>query len=50
MDSMIDGLLSRRWLVNELLRDRGEMLVVAGLGSTVWDCAAAGDHPLTFPV
>jgi thiamine pyrophosphate-dependent acetolactate synthase large subunit-like protein len=50
MESMIDGLLSRRWLVNELLRDRGEMLVVAGLGSTVWDCAAAGDHPLTFPV
>ncbi len=50
MESMIGGLLSRRWLVNELLRDRGEMLVVAGLGSTVWDCAAAGDHPLTFPV
>lgn len=50
MESMIDDLLSRRWLVNELLRDRGEMLVVAGLGSTVWDCAAAGDHPLTFPV
>lgn len=50
MESMIDGLLSRRWVVSELLRDRGEMLVVAGLGSTVWDCAAAGDHPLTFPV
>lgn len=50
MDSMIDGRLSRRWLVSELLRDRGEMLVVAGLGSAVWDCAAAGDHPLTFPV
>jgi thiamine pyrophosphate-dependent acetolactate synthase large subunit-like protein len=50
MESMIGGLLSRRWLVNELLRDRGEMLMVAGLGSTVWDCAAAGDHPLTFPV
>jgi thiamine pyrophosphate-dependent acetolactate synthase large subunit-like protein len=50
MESMIDGRLSRRWLVNELLRDRGDLLVVAGLGSTVWDCAAAGDHPLTFPV
>lgn len=50
MESMIDGRLSRRWLVGELLRDRGELLVVAGLGSAVWDCAAAGDHPLTFPV
>ena len=48
MDGMIDGRLSRRWLVGELLRDRGGMLVVAGLGSAVWDCAAAGDHPLTF--
>jgi thiamine pyrophosphate-dependent acetolactate synthase large subunit-like protein len=50
MESVIDGRLSRRWLVGELLRDRGELLVVAGLGSAVWDCAAAGDHPLTFPV
>jgi thiamine pyrophosphate-dependent acetolactate synthase large subunit-like protein len=50
MESVIDGRLSRRWRVNELLHDRGEMLVVAGLGSAVWDCAAAGDHPLTFPV
>ncbi len=50
MESMIDGRLSRRWLVSELLRDRRDLLVVAGLGSAVWDCAAAGDHPLTFPV
>jgi len=50
MDSMINGRLSRRFVVDALLRDRGELLVVAGLGSTVWDCAAAGDHPLTFPV
>jgi thiamine pyrophosphate-dependent acetolactate synthase large subunit-like protein len=24
--------------------------VVAGLGSPAWDCTAAGDHPLTFPL
>ena len=33
-----------------LLLDRGELLVVAGLGSTAWDCTAAGDSPLTFPM
>jgi thiamine pyrophosphate-dependent acetolactate synthase large subunit-like protein len=26
------------------------LLVVAGLGSTAWDCTAAGDHDLTFPM
>ena len=25
-------------------------MVVAGLGSTAWDCTAAGDSPLTFPL
>ena len=24
--------------------------MVAGLGSSAWDCCAAGDHPLTFPL
>ena len=24
--------------------------MVAGLGAPAWDCAAAGDHPLTFPL
>jgi thiamine pyrophosphate-dependent acetolactate synthase large subunit-like protein len=42
--------LQRRDVVNALLRDRGEILVVAGLGSSAWDCTAAGDHPLTFPL
>lgn len=42
--------LHRRAVVSELLRDRGELLVVAGLGSTAWDCTAAGDSPLTFPL
>jgi len=41
-------MLERRELVRSLLEDRGEMLVVAGLGSPVYDVAAAGDHPLNF--
>lgn len=40
--------LSRRDVVATLLADRGDLLVVAGLGAPAWDCAAAGDHPLTF--
>ena len=42
--------LHRREVVAELLADRGDMLVVAGLGAPVWDCTAAGDHPLNFPL
>lgn len=42
--------LHRRDVVKALLADRGGLLVVAGLGSTAWDCTAAGDHPLTFPM
>jgi thiamine pyrophosphate-dependent acetolactate synthase large subunit-like protein len=42
--------LHRRDVVKALLAGRGELLVVAGLGSTAWDCAAAGDHDLTFPM
>jgi len=42
--------LHRRDVVNALLADRGGLLVVAGLGSTAWDCTAAGDHDLTFPM
>jgi thiamine pyrophosphate-dependent acetolactate synthase large subunit-like protein len=42
--------LHRRDVVKALLEGRGELLVVAGLGSTAWDCAAAGDHDLTFPM
>lgn len=40
----------RRDVVAALLADRGDLLVVAGLGAPAWDCAAAGDHPLTFPL
>ncbi len=40
--------LDRRTVVAELLRERGELLVVSGLGGTTWDLAAAGDTPLNF--
>ncbi|MEM1314518.1 MAG: thiamine pyrophosphate-dependent enzyme [Pseudomonadota bacterium] len=36
--------LDRRETVARLLRDRGETVVVAGLGNPCWDLAAAGDH------
>ncbi len=42
--------LHRREVVAALLEERGDLLVVAGLGAPAWDCAAAGDHPLTFPL
>lgn len=40
--------LDRRQVVARLLADRGELLVVAGLGSATYDCAAAGDDPRNF--
>ena len=43
-------LLHRRPVVAELLRERGNLLVVAGLGAPNWDISAAGDHPLSFPL
>jgi thiamine pyrophosphate-dependent acetolactate synthase large subunit-like protein len=42
--------LDRRAVVAALLRDRGDLLVVAGLGAPAWDATAAGDNPLTFPL
>ena len=33
-----------------LLADRGDLLVIAGLGAPAWDATDAGDHPLTFPL
>src|ERR1700744_4791146 len=41
-------MMERRDFVRELLADRGELLVVPGLGSATYDVAAAGDHPLNF--
>ncbi len=40
--------LDRREVVARILAQRGETLVVTGLGSTTWDAAAAGDHPNNF--
>ncbi len=40
--------LDRRKVVAEILKDRGDTLVVAGLGAPTWDTAAAGDHALNF--
>ena len=42
--------MKRRHVVKQLLKNRKQLLVVAGLGSTAWDCTAAGDSPLTFPM
>jgi thiamine pyrophosphate-dependent acetolactate synthase large subunit-like protein len=41
--------LHRRDVVNKLLEKRGDLLVIAGLGSTSWDITAAGDSDLSFP-
>ena len=41
-------MLERRKLVRDLLADRGDLLVVCGLGSATYDVAAAGDPPLNF--
>jgi len=40
--------LERRAVMRALVAERGDLLVVAGLGSTTYDLAAAGDHPLNF--
>ena len=42
--------LRRRQVVDSLVADRGDLLVVAGLGAPCWDVTAAGDHALTFPL
>jgi thiamine pyrophosphate-dependent acetolactate synthase large subunit-like protein len=42
--------MKRRDVVRALLHDRGDVLVVAGLGAPAWDITAAGDHPLSFPM
>jgi thiamine pyrophosphate-dependent acetolactate synthase large subunit-like protein len=44
------GKLDRRELTRALLEDRGEMVVIAGLGAPAWDITAVGDHPLNLPL
>src|ERR1700691_6771359 len=41
-------MLERRDFVRRLMANRGDLLVVPGLGSATYDVAAAGDHPLNF--
>jgi thiamine pyrophosphate-dependent acetolactate synthase large subunit-like protein len=43
-------MMRRREVVKKLLENRGDLLVIAGLGSTAWDITAAGDSPLSFPM
>ena len=42
--------LRRREVVARLVEDRGELLVVGGLGASSWDLTAAGDDPCNFPL
>ena len=44
------GTLDRRRVTEAILHDRGELLVVSGLGAPTWDVAAVGDHDLNFPL
>ncbi len=50
MTDSTDNRLERRAAVARILEDRGDMLVVAGLGSAAFDITAAGDTPLNFPL
>ena len=40
--------LDRREVAVAILKDRGNALVVAGLGAPTWDITGAGEHPLNF--
>ena len=42
--------LNRREALRELLRERGNLIVVAGLGSPAYDLASCGNEPLDFPL
>ena len=44
------SLLNRRDVARELLRERGQLIVVAGLGAPAYDLASCGDQPLDFPL
>ena len=48
MAATIKITLERRDVVAQILKPRGDALVVTGLGAPTWDAAAAGDHPLNF--
>ncbi len=45
---MTASLLKRREVVAELLKDRGDTLVITGLGSSAYDVMAAGDNDRNY--
>jgi len=44
------SVLNRRTALQTLLQDRGDMIVISGLGAPSYDLAACGDDPLDFPL
>ncbi|MGF6312462.1 thiamine pyrophosphate-dependent acetolactate synthase large subunit-like protein [Bradyrhizobium sp. i1.8.4] len=46
--SALTGTLDRRAAVKALLTERGELLVISGLGSSSYDLFDAGEHPGNF--
>ena len=42
--------LDRRAVLRQLLEERGDLIVVAGLGAPAYDLAAVGDSALDFPL
>ena len=48
MNMRNSGSLDRRDAVRALLADRGDLLVVSGLGSASYDVFDAGEHPANF--
>jgi thiamine pyrophosphate-dependent acetolactate synthase large subunit-like protein len=42
--------LHRRTVMAQLLEDRGDLLVLTGLGASAWDLASVSDSPLDFPL
>ncbi len=44
------GTLDRREVCRAILEDRGDVLVIAGLGAPAWDITAVGDRPENLPL
>ena len=40
--------MDRRTFIARLLENRGDLMVITGIGSATYDVAACGDHPLNF--
>ena len=50
MSDRQDERLDRREVTRRLLANRGNLLVIGGLGGTAWDITSAGDSALNFPL